>query len=365
MKYPHLQLMDWPFTVVPRLTDSPVWAGRADLRQRIERFLRSNGRRSPSSLHLMWADFGAGKTHTLYYMHSAARSHDLYPIYVEWPKRTSTFVDVYRSIASRFPLHVVAGMFWAFASKAGVDDVLDWAEEIYPDFQAILERVYHQDDNPLINDWLRAERGVSRRDLATIGVRNAIRTSDDAIRALVILTGLIANGAEHPKMLLMLDEFQRIDQLAPRVRRDVNAGIHTLFNACPEGLCIVLSFSFGNPDNIRFLIAPEVLSRADPDSIQLPKMTTTDALSFVQDLLTHYRSADVAASFFPFTQDAIETILGRMGSLTPREIMKYLDLVLRDIDEEIEMGGMSVVTSEHALDVLKKTSVPRDEDDDA
>ena len=46
VRYPHLKLLDWPFTVVPRLTDSPVWAGRTELRQKVDRLLRSVSRRS-------------------------------------------------------------------------------------------------------------------------------------------------------------------------------------------------------------------------------------------------------------------------------------------------------------------------------
>ena len=360
-KYPHLKLLDWPFTIVPRMTDSPVWAGRVELRQRIDRLLRTVNRRSASSLHLMWADFGAGKTHTLYYMNSSAKTYGMYPVYVEWPKKASTFVDIYRGIASKFPLRVLSAMFWAYAGKAGVDYVLNWASEVYPDFGAILECIYSGDDNPLIAEWLRAERSISKRELASIGVRNAIRTSDESIRAMVVLTGLVANGNSHSKLLLMLDEFQRIDQLPPRVRRDINAGIHTLFNACPEGLCIVLSFSFGNPANISFLLAEEVISRTDPDGIQLPKLTAVEALNFVRDILKHQRSQNDVDPFFPFTQDGIDTILQKTGNLTPREIMKYLDVVLRNADEDMEAGTISVVTSEYALNVLDNANIPRDE----
>ena len=363
VKYPHLKLLDWPFTVVPRITDSPMWAGRTELRQTIDRLLRTVNRRSPSSLHLMWADFGAGKTHTLYYMSSAAQTYGLYPVYVEWPKKASTFVDVYRSIALKFPPRLLSTMFWAYAGKAGVDHVLNGTSEVYPDFGAILERIYNGDDNnPLVGEWLRAEKGVSKRELSTIGVRNAIRTSDEAIRAMVVLTGLVANGDTHSKLLLMLDEFQRIDQLPPRARREINAGIHTLFNACPEGLCIMLSFSFGNPSNIKFLLAEEVISRTDPDGIQLPKLTAVEALNFVRDILKHQRSPDCADPFFPFTEDGVDTILQRTGKLTPREIMKYLDVVLRNADEDMEAGAISVVNSNYASNVLDNATIPMDEE---
>ena len=309
----------------------------------------------------MWADFGAGKTHTLYYMNSAAKAYGMYPVYVEWPKKTSTFVDVYRSIALKFPPRVLSTMFWAYAGKAGVEHVLNGASEVYPDFGAVLERIYNGDDNnPLVGEWLRAEKSITKRELTTIGVRNAIRTSDEAIRALVVLTGLVANGNTHSKLLLMLDEFQRIDQLPPRARREINAGIHTLFNACPEGLCIMLSFSFGNPSNIKFLLAEEVISRTDPDGIQLPKLTVAEALNFVQDLLKHQRPPDCADPFFPFTEDGIDTILQRTGKLTPREIMKYLDVVLRNADEDMEAGAISIVTPDYASSVLDNATIPQD-----
>ena len=363
VKYPHLKLVDWPFTIVPRMTDSPIWAGRTELRQSIDRLLRTVNRRPPSSLHLMWADFGAGKTHTLYYMNSAAKTCGMYPVYVEWPKKASTFVDVYRSIALKFPPRVLSTMFWDYAGKVGVDHVLNGASEVYPDLGAVLERIYNGDgNNPLIGEWLRAERNISKRELSSMGVRNTIRTSDEAIRAMVVLTGLAANGNNHSKLLLMLDEFQRIDQLPPRARREINAGIHTLFNACPEGLCIMLSFSFGNPSNIKFLLAEEVISRTDPFGIQLPELTAVEALNFVRDILKQQRSPDGADHFFPFTEGGIDTILQKTGKLTPREIMKYLDVVLRNADEDIEAGTISVVTSEYALSVLDNTTIPMDED---
>ncbi|MCL0092154.1 hypothetical protein M1N92_00510, partial [Dehalococcoidia bacterium] len=100
--YPHLGLVDWPFRVVPIRGDMVIWAGRQQLKGQVERLVRNISRRSVSSLHLMWADFGAGKTHTLYYIESLAKEHNLLPIYVEWPKKTATFVDVYRVIASHF-----------------------------------------------------------------------------------------------------------------------------------------------------------------------------------------------------------------------------------------------------------------------
>ena len=361
--YPHLELVDWPFRVVPIRGDTVIWAGRQQLKGQVERLVRNISRRSVSSLHLMWADFGAGKTHTLYYIESLAKEHNLLPIYVEWPKKTATFVDVYRGIASHFSRSLLSRLFWSCCDRKGVDEILGWASEEFPDFAAILECLYRDEDTPLIHEWLRAELGVTRRELATIGVRNPIKTSDDAIQALVILAGLVASSGDYGKLLLMLDEFQRVDHLPPRVRRDVNTGIHTLFNACPESLTIILSFSFGRPDNIRFLLADEVRSRADLESIQLPEMSDTEAMEFVLDLLKHYRGQGGTELFFPFTKESCQVILRDTGRLTPRRIMKRFDVVLRRAEEEIRDEAITHITPEYALRVLRE--IPIREDDES
>ena len=63
MKYPHLGLVDWPFRVVPDESFYSFMADREQLVSDIRTLLRNLSRRSASSMHLMWAWFGAGKAH--------------------------------------------------------------------------------------------------------------------------------------------------------------------------------------------------------------------------------------------------------------------------------------------------------------
>lgn len=362
-RYPHLNLVDWPFRLLPVRGQKSVWAGRQQLKNQVEQLVRRLGRNSVSSLHLMWADFGAGKTHTLYYMEPLAKAHSLFPVYVEWPKKTSTFVDVYRGIANHFSLRVLSQLFWRCCELKGVDEVVESATQEFPDFGAILERLYEYDKTPLIHEWLRAQPGVGKRELAQIGVRNPIRTSDDAIRSLVILVGLVACSGDYVKLLLMLDEFQRVDHLVPRIRRDVNTGIRTLLNACPESLSIILSFSFGKPENIRFLLPEDVMTLADLESIKLPQMIEKESMEFVADLLKNYRCHEAVEPLFPFTEESCQAILGKVGKLTPRRIMKRFTVVLRRADEDIEGGVISCIMPEYALKILRETPVTDEEED--
>ncbi|MCJ7426368.1 MAG: DUF2791 family P-loop domain-containing protein [Dehalococcoidales bacterium] len=340
-----------------------MWAGRYQLKVQVENMIRRLGRNSVSTLNLMWADFGAGKTHTLYYVEFVAGINRLFPVYVEWPKKTTTFVDVYRGIASHFSLRVLSRLFWRCCEQRGVDKILDLVSGKYPDFGSALERIYEHKEDTLIYEWLRAQPGLSKKELTTIGIRNPIRTSDDAIQSLVVLVDLIEGSGDYVRLLLMLDEFQRIDHLPPRIRRDVNAGIHTLLNACPQALSILLSFSFGKPENIRFLLPEEVRSRADLDSLQLPQMNPEEALEFVSDLLNCYRSCEGAEPFFPFTKDSCQAILQEAGRLTPRRIMKHFDVVLRRADEDIASGRITHITPAYAKQILQQLPMVDEQED--
>lgn len=361
-RYPHLALLDWPFRILPVRGNTTVWAGRQEVESQVKRLIRQLGRNSVSSLHLMWADFGAGKTHTLYYVEPLAKEHSLFPVYVEWPKKTTTFVDVYRGIANHFSLRVLSQLFWKCCEHKGVDEVLDSVSQQFPDFATILERIYDNDRTSLVHEWLRAQPGVGRRELATIGIRNPIKTSDDAVRSVVVLVNLVAGSGDYVKLLLMLDEFQRIDHLPPRIRRDVNTGIRTMLNACPDSLSIILSFSFGRPENIDFLLTEEVRSLADPESIHLPQMTKVEAMEFVEDLLKSYRSSESVGPLFPFTAESCQVVLDHAGKLTPRRIMKRFNVVLRRADEDIEGGVIAHVTPEYAVQILRKVPALEEEE---
>lgn len=361
-RYSHLNLSDWPFRLLPSRGHNRIWAGRPLIRKHIEQLTKQISEDPTSSLHLMWADFGAGKTHCLFHMESLAEELNLFPVYVEWPNKTVTFVDVYRNIAQHFSLRRLTNLFWACCERRSVDQMIDDVYMISLDFAAILERLYNHDTNPLIHEWLRAQLGITRRELAQIGVRNPIKTSDDAVTMLTVLVKLVAESKNDMKMLLMLDEFQRTDQLSPRVRADVNTGIRHLLNACPESLSVILSFSFGKPDNINFLLTPDVITLADHERINIPKMKPEEAEEFFRDLLKQYRIRKEDNPYFPFTEDSSSLLLGSIDKLIPRRIMKRFSFVLRRVHPEIRDGKLSIISKDYVKEALKDMPIEKDND---
>ncbi len=64
-KYPHLNLREWPFQVVPDDRFLGVWADRKDILNDVQMILNTLLRREQSTINILWAWFGAGKSHTL------------------------------------------------------------------------------------------------------------------------------------------------------------------------------------------------------------------------------------------------------------------------------------------------------------
>ena len=97
-KYPHLFLKDWPFAVVPDERFEAIWADRKEILNDILIILNGLARRPNSTINLLWAWFGSGKSHTLRHMEylCLSRFHQIIPLYTEFPKSLNSFVDLYR-----------------------------------------------------------------------------------------------------------------------------------------------------------------------------------------------------------------------------------------------------------------------------
>src|SRR5437867_4072524 len=100
----------WPFRIVADAEFARVWADRATLRQEIDRRLRRLNSLPHSTVQIIWADFGAGKSHTL--RHLEARCLDegdgiLVPLYTEVPVGTEGLLDLYRSLVGAIPENLI------------------------------------------------------------------------------------------------------------------------------------------------------------------------------------------------------------------------------------------------------------------
>src|SRR5207253_1478419 len=119
MTYPHLGLRDWPFRIVPEPEFCDFLADRLTLRKDIEEFLSSLETRPTSEIQLIWSWYGAGKTHTLYYLaNQCVEKHQrLLPVYTELPRDAKGFVDLYRSTIAQIPTELVIDAFLEYSTR--------------------------------------------------------------------------------------------------------------------------------------------------------------------------------------------------------------------------------------------------------
>ena len=188
--YEHLGVWDWPFSIVPRPEHCTFIAGRPNLRQEIDSLVDSLARRDTSSIHVLWSWYGAGKTHTLYYLsnHALSRMNSpvrLIPVYTEFPKGARGFVDLYRAFMASFDTNLLLEAFLEFTTTSEGDRFYDKLRVQEPDFATALRLLAMGDGlkHMIALRWLRGDMlGVS--DLRPVGITQRIGNAQQATRIL-------------------------------------------------------------------------------------------------------------------------------------------------------------------------------------
>ena len=373
MSFSHLQLTDWPFSVVPRPESCDYIADRDQLRGDIEDLVQVWGRRDASSIHIFWAWFGAGKTHTLYFIRNLAleeqdafgRMRGLVPVYSEFPRAPTGFLDVYRTFSSALDFNRLADSFLELSTALASDDFNTRLRTGSNDLSNALKTLVTGTDSARIiaKQWLCGER-LPVADFRRIGIGRHISSAEDAVRIFPKVVEVLAQarrsrGARVGRVIWLLDEFQRVADASPRVLREINSGLHSTFNACPSGLTLVLSFSGTPARNLPSWFSPELRDRIGVTKVMvMAPMNHASALTFVRDVLRRYRPEGhsyMDNPYFPFTQAACERIIDWISGhteLKPRSIMQAFNEVLEAADLEIEQGRCKHIKSEFAEGVL-------------
>src|SRR5437773_284282 len=94
-----------PFLLTATPETGATWAGRPGLKAKVDRLARSLTIRTDSTLDVIWANFGSGKSHVLFYIahsiqHQAPTS---VPVFIEMPEEMKNFLDLYRRIMPKLP----------------------------------------------------------------------------------------------------------------------------------------------------------------------------------------------------------------------------------------------------------------------
>jgi len=373
-----------PFRVVP--TESPdIWAGRSDLKNRVERIMQRTLTVSPSRAYLIWGDWGGGKTHTSRYFARQVNTKGGLAVYFELPRSSGkpTFADVYvefvktigqanlkkasEKLYSYFENIAdsrVASMTTQQASalldelpiqgryilktiekheqkvKMGliINSLNSFFEE-KTDFALAVYYLAKGNDEQWQTSW-EWINGI-KNDTSEMGIFGSVESANlSSIWGLVVkmLTfgELIGEKPPYKAIFCFLDEFENIDQLDSKSKLSITEGLRDAFNHSPERFCLMIAMTTENVDEIEAVIGDPLYSRILKPLIQTIPLEKAEAKNFIKDLLTQSRFASFKApdAFYPFAEDAIGEILSKIeeqdpsGKITPRNILVSCGTVL-------------------------------------
>ena len=313
----------WPFAVVPdRTRAAQLWADRRRARAQVEDLLEMWQLDGGSSIHLLWADLGAGKTHSLWYLESRCRAEKgLLPIYVLLPSTIGDFRLLYQQVADAIAWNLVA------------ERVVEPQSTIERSARTALKWIGSTVDprrSAIAGQWLTG-RKATPAEWQAIGVGGPLVTADDAVKVLsYALRSLTSSG---DRVVLMIDEYQRVAEGKRKQLQEVGHGVHSFFNACPDRLALILSCATGGVDDYTLVLTPELVSRLSPYRIELPYLSIEDILTYVGDLFGHYRST-TTPPFYPLTEESTKLVAELLvrasnSQVSPRLVNKAFGWLLQ------------------------------------
>ena len=295
----------------------------------------------------MWADLGAGKSHTLRHIQSRLvdkPTSGMYPIYSVMPRELRTFLDVYQAVLAGLDLDRLAQIAMATVRSVGSkENLVKVAFPALPEAVTALIALQSQDEGErrTAAEWLRGTRGLTKRDLRIIGALRSIRTTDDAVAALSGIMYIVRVAEKTSRFVVMLDEAQRLAQASNKVRQDVNVGLQTWYDSSPHNLTLILSFGSGDEAFVRHMISPELQRREDHERLHLDLLKPSEIVEFVGDLLDQSRFGTPPDKWFPFTESLVRSLATRLAKdegVTAGTVMKAFNAVLTELDYLIDTG---------------------------
>lgn len=365
-KFPELYFREWPIETASIEEPVEVWADRVTAHQQITNILEYLNSVDRTTLHLMWADLGCGKTHTMGYIKylCMTKYKNIYPLYTLVPNRVASFLDQYKHIISAFNFDHIAEMVRAIIAEHGenylVSRILGGRDEFYQIIRSI--SFGSTDIKSIAKRWLNGMTNISRQELRLIGATRTIKNSDDALAVLQGLSRIVIDSFPGRRLLIMIDEFQRLHESSDRISRNIGIGLHTFYNAVPRRLSILLSFAFRTKANVDVILSPELRSRVDTRSVQLPEMSAEDVALFVKELFNAYRTNKKPPSvLFPLHPDCltvvINDILTQEELVCPRGITNRIDRLLALSLSKIRNGDDPFISANEAKEILASVNI--------
>ena len=324
---------------------------------------------------MFWGPYGGGKTHTL--MRAMRELQQLTPIHavrVECPDlaKKSRFHDLYREgIMRELGQDLVIGLIDEAVRSVGMarrEELTSKLRERFDDEEVAKAAIRLIDPN---FDPLRLWRWISgvalaRADLDDLGqTQDLTQTESARLADLLVLLGKLMNEFRDQKLVLILDEMERLVQIGPETITTFVSGFTRLVDPTQKDVCVLIGASASLQSELVDLFSENspVVSRLTGENIQEVSYMRDEDLDRLIETVIGYRrdeNADIhaiiaaakqattepiEARFFPFTTTAVEALKsGLTNAMTPREITYKMTRALG----RAYRAGSASITSQQA-----------------
>lgn len=360
-------LKEWPFALIPDSERAHIWAGRHDLRDRLRGLVRAWGYKKASEIDIFWADWGQGKSHTLFHLQSLlSRDSSAIVHYVQLPPlagMSQPFKALFDQIMLEFPLGTIATKVYDhfepdnnFAQLFSPAVRNTWPSHVLQ----LLWMIKTKGPGSYIAErYLRGQR-VTQRELNHLRVGDRViqvppspKTAQDCQNILSDLVKIVINfpNPSGSQFVLLIDEFQRIAALGQNKMKQVCDSLHLIYNSNPNCLRLLFAFATGDPNSLRFTITGDLRSRVS-NTFGLPPPSREEVTLYVKELLRSYQiEQQNQQEFDPFDPAAAKLLCDYAydtadGYCTLRNINLVFDRCFFQIIEDRRLTSDDSLTGE-------------------
>ena len=336
-----------PFALTANRELAACWAGRAEVRKRLERLCQSYFMRPDSSLDLAWANLGAGKSHTLLHLMTLLaegdRAESVITGFVELPEQPRRFLDLYRGIMSELPLDRVGRHL--LSDDGGING----------DLRRAARALVHgaSAERETARDWLLSGKPHLRdlRNATGIGAR-----IEDDVHACAVLSDIIGALARCGlRTVLLLDEFQRIGTSSERQREAILSNLRSVFSRNAAGLSVVVAVTSRIERSAIELMPPQLRSLMGMrPTVSLPELDEEEAFAFIVERFRHFRPIGYSGSpAAPFGEEALRALVSHISKLgRERLIPRTLLQAAGWLYDEALMRGIEAMSAKDVSELL-------------
>lgn len=347
-------LINNPFHLLVTEQSERYWAGMPDVKRQIEDVVRSvlPDDIGASEFVILHGDWGGGKTHALRYFAREIRQNGYGHAFYVGKSRFGaklSFVDLFRSIVEESGDAFFDGLAQKVASALHREG---------DDGRAVIQQKVAAENRDLTAAFFfAAASGNGGAKAALLKVKDDYAAAAMMASLFRIMTTPIGEqDAPYKAVYLFVDEVEDILDVKPAEFFAFMSACRELINRMDENFAFILAFS-AQAALLEAQIPDYLRERRTRPYIELQQLSDENAKEFAEKFLLAMRKDDFTPPqpFYPFSEDAINVLVGRENGLVPRRIIMAMRRVFERARGKMDEPGE--ISAEMAAEILDEMGV--------